>query len=183
MSNEDQKRLDQLANALQERRIAHSHVADSAGPEVVVSWRHLRLMVRWEEVDNGYDWQLLGESGQICAGSWRGESIEQIVDIIRAMVKEVYSYDMLDAHLHAVLISAGVPAIYEHTGGGCHNVEVPLTVDCYIIFGSDGGPVGTVGWSVIGGDFDLVVNSEHYRTPEELAPLVKSVHTFFALGS
>jgi hypothetical protein len=178
---ETQERLDLLAGELEKRDVAYSHVGDSAGPEVAVAWRRFRLMVAWETADSGYDWQLLDEDGQICAGSWREESVEQIADIIQAMVKEIYSFDREDTRLHAVLISAGINAVYEHTGGGCHNVEVHLTEDCYIIFGTEGPYDRPVGWSMIGEDSLIITENTEPMSAEEIAPYIKNVVAFFAL--
>jgi hypothetical protein len=179
---ETQERLDLLAGELEKRDVAYLHVGDSAGPEVAVAWRRFHLMVAWETADSGYDWQLLNEDGQVCAGSWREESVEQIADIIQAMVKEIYAFDKEDTHLHAVLLSAGIPATYEHTGGGCHNVEVRLTEECYVIFGTDYGD-RPVGWELMGPDFEPLVGNKESTTPEEIMPHIKHLVAFFALGS
>jgi hypothetical protein len=180
--SKSQKHLNRLAGELEKREIAYVQVADSAGPEVAVSWRHFRLMVAWEPAYKGYDWQLLNEDGQVCTGTWREESVKQVADIIQAMVKEICSFDKEDTHLHAVLISAGIPAIYEHTGGGCHNVEVRLTEECYVIFGTDYGD-RPVGWELMGPEFEPLVGNKESTTPEEIAPYIKHLVAFFALGS
>ncbi|MFC4507049.1 MULTISPECIES: hypothetical protein [Streptomyces] len=181
--NEIQERLDLLAGELGKRDVAYSHVADSSGPEVAISWRHYRLMIAWESTDNGYDWQFLDEDGQVCSGSWREESVEQIADTIQAMVKEVFSFDRQDAHLHTVLLAAGVSAIYEHTGGGCHNVEILLTDDRYIIFGTEGGDEAPVGWSLLDDDFNVLDESTQTMSPEDVVPHIKKVIASVAHGS
>ncbi|MEW1675507.1 hypothetical protein AB0O47_20010 [Streptomyces noursei] len=179
---ETQERLGLLASELEKRDVAYLHVGDSAGPEVAVAWHHFRLMVAWEPSDRGYDWQLLNGDGQVCAGSWRAESVDQIAYIIKTMTQKIYAFDRDDAHLHAVLISAGIPATYEHTGGGCHNVEVRLTEDCYIVFGTFGGEgERPVGWELRGPDFDVMATNKEPMSPEDLAPHVKNLVAFFAL--